>query len=122
VNLAANLVHSASAVADGIALRLAGSRMTYRELDAASARVADLVRDRAIRPGDRVGVMLPHVIGIRRRLLRRAAWWQRGRPDEPVTEGPGGRLLPARLRRPTGAFVWRGCTSMLIESPANNRA
>jgi long-chain acyl-CoA synthetase len=36
--------------------------MTYREFDAGSARVAGLVRDRGIRPGDRVGVMLPNVM------------------------------------------------------------
>ncbi len=62
MNLAANLVRAASAHADRVALRLGETRMTYREFDAASARVAGLVRDRGIRPGDRVGVMLPNVM------------------------------------------------------------
>lgn len=56
MNLAANLVRSASVYADRVALRLGETGMTYREFDAGSARVAGLVRDRGIRPGDRVGV------------------------------------------------------------------
>jgi long-chain acyl-CoA synthetase len=35
--------------------------MTYRELDEASARVAGLLRERGLKPGDRVGIMLPNV-------------------------------------------------------------
>jgi long-chain acyl-CoA synthetase len=62
MNVAANLVHSASAHADRVALRLDATRMTYRDFDAAVARVAGLLHDRGIRPGDRVGVMLPNVM------------------------------------------------------------
>jgi long-chain acyl-CoA synthetase len=35
--------------------------MTFNELDDASARIAGLVRDRGVRPGDRVAIMLPNV-------------------------------------------------------------
>jgi long-chain acyl-CoA synthetase len=61
VNLASNLVHSANTHADRVALRLGETGRTYRESVEDSARVAGLVRDRGIRPGDRVGVMLPNV-------------------------------------------------------------
>jgi long-chain acyl-CoA synthetase len=46
--------------ADRVALRLGEAATTYRELDEASARVAGLLWDRGIRPGDRAGVMLPN--------------------------------------------------------------
>ena len=35
--------------------------MTYAELDDATARVAGLLRERGLEPGDRVGIMLPNV-------------------------------------------------------------
>jgi long-chain acyl-CoA synthetase len=60
MSLASNLLSSASAHADRIALRLGEAVTTYRELDEASARVAGLLRDRGIGPGDRVGMMLPN--------------------------------------------------------------
>jgi hypothetical protein len=60
MSLSSNLLSSASAHADRIALRLGEAATTYRELDEASARVAGLLRDRGIRPDDRVGVMLPN--------------------------------------------------------------
>ena len=62
MSLSSNLLSSASASAhaDRIALRLGEAATTYRELDEASARVAGLLRDRGIRPDDRVGVMLPN--------------------------------------------------------------
>jgi long-chain acyl-CoA synthetase len=61
MNLASNLVRSTKAHADRVALRLGHSKTTYRELDEASARVAGLLRDRGLGPGDRVGIMLPNV-------------------------------------------------------------
>jgi long-chain acyl-CoA synthetase len=60
MSLASNLLSSASAHTDRIALRLGEAVTTYRELDEASARVAGLLRDRGIGPGDRVGMMLPN--------------------------------------------------------------
>src|SRR3954466_7288290 len=43
------------------ALKLDGATMSYEALDAASARVAGLLRAKGIGPGDRVGIMLPNV-------------------------------------------------------------
>jgi long-chain acyl-CoA synthetase len=109
VNLAADLVHSASAHADRVALRLGDTRVTYRELDAASERVAGLLRDRGIRPGDRVGVMLPNVMEFT------AVYYGVLRAGGVVV--PMNPLLKARevacYLRDSGArlaFVWHGCT------------
>jgi long-chain acyl-CoA synthetase len=60
MSLSSDLLHSASAHADRVALRLGEATTTYRELDHDSARVAGLLRDRGMQPGDRVGVMLPN--------------------------------------------------------------
>jgi long-chain acyl-CoA synthetase len=61
VNLAANLTASAEVFAGKTALRLDDCSFSYRAVDAASARVAGLLRQRGIGPGDRVGLMLPNV-------------------------------------------------------------
>ena len=60
-NLALNLTSTASAQGQRPALRLDDVVLSYAQLDDASARVAGLLRDRGVRPGDRVGVMLPNV-------------------------------------------------------------
>ena len=60
-NLALNLTSTASAQGQRPALRSDDVVLSYAELDDASARVAGLLRDRGVRPGDRVGVMLPNV-------------------------------------------------------------
>jgi long-chain acyl-CoA synthetase len=108
VNLAANLVDSAGTQADRVALRLEDIRVTYRELDGASARVAGLIRDRGIRPGDRVGVMLPNVIEFA------VVYYGVLRAGGVVV--PMNPLLKARevayYLRDSGArlaFVWQGC-------------
>lgn len=61
VNLASNLVDTAGAHADHVAVRVGETGITYRELDEASARVAGLLRERGVKPGDRVAIMLPNV-------------------------------------------------------------
>ncbi|MFF0431260.1 long-chain fatty acid--CoA ligase [Streptomyces sp. NPDC004327] len=60
-NLATFLLHSAAARGDRIAVRHDDSTLTYAELDEASARVAALLRDRGVRPGDRVALTMPNV-------------------------------------------------------------
>jgi long-chain acyl-CoA synthetase len=60
-NLAANLVNSAERDGQRIALKLDETEIPYASLDAASARVAGLLRDRGVQPGGRVGIMLPNV-------------------------------------------------------------
>ena len=61
MNLAANLTASAEVLGEKTALRLDELEMSYRALDLASARVAGLLRERGVEPGDRVGLMLPNV-------------------------------------------------------------
>jgi long-chain acyl-CoA synthetase len=60
-SLAVNLIETARRHPDGVALRLDEYEMPYAGLDAASARVAGLLVERGLQPGDRVGVMLPNV-------------------------------------------------------------
>jgi long-chain acyl-CoA synthetase len=60
-NLARNLIEAARRHPDKVALRLDGTEIPYTALDAASARLAGLLVARGLRPGDRVGVMLPNV-------------------------------------------------------------
>jgi len=61
MNLAANLTATAARDGARTALVLGDSELSYTELDAASASVAGTLRARGLRPGDRVGVMLPNV-------------------------------------------------------------
>jgi long-chain acyl-CoA synthetase len=60
-NLAGLLIHAAARSPERIAVKLDDLRLSYAELDEASARVAGLLRTKGMRPGDRVGVMLPNV-------------------------------------------------------------
>ena len=62
VNLASNVVRSAQTHADRAAQRLGDDTVSYRGLDQASARVAGLLQDRGVKPGDRVGIMLPNTL------------------------------------------------------------
>jgi long-chain acyl-CoA synthetase len=60
-SLAYNLIAAAERYPDRPALRIDEVVITYADLDEATARVAALLRDRGLEPGDRVGVMLPNV-------------------------------------------------------------
>jgi long-chain acyl-CoA synthetase len=61
-NLASIVSDSAGRDPDAVAVRLGDAEMTYGELDERSARVATLLGERGVEPGDRVGVMLPNVL------------------------------------------------------------
>ncbi len=61
-NLASIVTASAARDAAAPAVRLGGQTLTYGELDDRSARLATLLGERGVRPGDRVGVMLPNVL------------------------------------------------------------
>jgi long-chain acyl-CoA synthetase len=61
MNLASILTDSAQADPDHIALRLDDMEVSYGLLDEGSARIAALLADRGVEPGDRVGIMLPNV-------------------------------------------------------------
>jgi long-chain acyl-CoA synthetase len=60
-NLAALLTDSARRDPEAVALKLDDAELTYGMLDEGSARIAALLRDRGVEPGDRVGIMLPNV-------------------------------------------------------------
>jgi long-chain acyl-CoA synthetase len=60
-NLAELLTHTATRRPESTAVKLDDLELTYAGLDEASARVAGLLRAKGVRPGDRVGVMLPNV-------------------------------------------------------------
>ena len=60
-NLAHLVTESASRHAQRPALKLDDTVLTYAALDEAASRVAGLLKDRGLQPGDRVGVMLPNV-------------------------------------------------------------
>jgi long-chain acyl-CoA synthetase len=63
-NLASNLAETTRAHGDRAAVRVDDAVMTYRELDEASARVAGLLHERGLKPGDRVGIMMPNVAEV----------------------------------------------------------
>ena len=60
-NLAFNLINTAQEHPARPALRLEQELLRYAELDDATARLAGVLRQRGIEPGDRVGIMLPNV-------------------------------------------------------------
>jgi long-chain acyl-CoA synthetase len=60
-NLSLNLSQSAGRYAERPAIRMDDYLLTYAALDDAAARAAALLVDRGLRPGDRVGLMLPNV-------------------------------------------------------------
>jgi len=61
-NLADNLIRTTQDHATRPALRLGEDELlTYADLDDATARVAGLLREHGVEPGDRVGIMLPNV-------------------------------------------------------------
>ncbi len=61
LNLASLLTESAERTPDAPAIRLGELELSYGELDDRSARLATLLREKGLEPGDRVGVMLPNV-------------------------------------------------------------
>src|SRR5712691_5792627 len=63
-NLAQNLTDTTRIHAGRVAVRVDSAAMTYRALDEASARVAGLLHERGLKPGDRVGVMMPNVAEV----------------------------------------------------------
>jgi long-chain acyl-CoA synthetase len=61
MNLASILTASAERGPDSPAIRLGDVELSYAELDDRSARLATLLADKGLEPGDRVGIMLPNV-------------------------------------------------------------
>ena len=61
MNLATNLVRTAEEHPDNVAVRLDDATLSYAMLDGATQHVAGLLAEHGVRPGDRVGIMLPNV-------------------------------------------------------------
>jgi long-chain acyl-CoA synthetase len=61
MNLANNLDEAAQMYPDRPAIRLDETVITYAQLDDLSARAAGWLRELGIKPGDRVGIMLPNI-------------------------------------------------------------
>ena len=61
VNLADNLIRTAAKHADRSAVRLDDTTLTYSDLEDGARRVAALLSDKGVEPGDRVGLVLPNV-------------------------------------------------------------
>jgi long-chain acyl-CoA synthetase len=61
MNLAENLSRTAAASPEQVAVKLDDLALNYAVLDQAAQRVAGLLRERGLQPGDRVGLMLPNV-------------------------------------------------------------
>src|SRR5918994_6883656 len=60
-NLARILTEAAESNADGIAIKLDDTEVSYGALGEGSARMAGVLKQKGMQPGDRVGVMLPNV-------------------------------------------------------------
>jgi len=60
-NLFGLLAQSIESHPQRVAIRAGDRSLTYSQLDTLSAQAAELLRDAGVRPGDRVGVMLPNV-------------------------------------------------------------
>jgi long-chain acyl-CoA synthetase len=60
-NLAGILTDTAARVPDRTVLKLDDTRITYALLDAMSAKVAGVLRDRGIAPGERVALIMPNI-------------------------------------------------------------
>ena len=60
-NLSLTLREAAQMYPDRPAVRLDSTALTYAQLDDLSARAAGWLRERGLRPGDPVGIMLPNV-------------------------------------------------------------
>ena len=60
-NLSHNLTESAAMYGDQPAVRMDGEVLTYSALDRLASQLVTLLRDHGVRPGDRVGLMLPNV-------------------------------------------------------------
>jgi long-chain acyl-CoA synthetase len=61
MNLSDNLLRTAERFPDRAAVRLDDTVLSYRSLRDATGRMATLLTERGVRPGDRVAVMLPNV-------------------------------------------------------------
>ena len=60
-NLAGIVTETAERIPDAIAYKLDDTEINWQAVDEGSARVAGLLKEKGLEPGDRVGIMLPNV-------------------------------------------------------------
>jgi long-chain acyl-CoA synthetase len=95
VNPAAILLVSASRWPAKPVLRFDGVELSYRALDVASARVAGLLREEAIEPGERVALMVP--ANVPEFAILHYGILRAGGVVVPIDIGLGARGLASRL-------------------------
>ncbi len=61
MNLAQTILDAGREDPDHVAVKLDDTELTYQFLDGATAHLAGLLREHGVKPGDRVGIMLPNV-------------------------------------------------------------
>ncbi len=61
MNLAQTILDAGREDPDHIAVKLDDTEVSYAMLDGATAHMVGLLRERGVKPGDRVGIMLPNV-------------------------------------------------------------
>jgi long-chain acyl-CoA synthetase len=61
MNLAQTILDAGREDPDHVALKLDDTELTYKLLDGATAHMVGLLREHGVKPGDRVGIMLPNV-------------------------------------------------------------
>ena len=61
MNLAENLSATVAEHGDRVALKLDDAELAYKHLDAAACGVANMLAEKGVEAGDRVGIMLPNV-------------------------------------------------------------
>jgi acyl-coenzyme A synthetase/AMP-(fatty) acid ligase len=131
-DLACNLIRTLQRDAHSPALKLGDGTVTYAQLDDATVRIAGLLRQRGIEPGDRVGIMLPNVpqfaiayYGVLRAgaavvpmnvlLKEREVAFYLGDPEasssSPGTSSPRRRGRARRRRAPSAWWWWRRASS-----------
>jgi acyl-coenzyme A synthetase/AMP-(fatty) acid ligase len=85
MNLAQTVLDAGREDPDHIAVKLDDAEVSYKMLDGATAHMVGLLRERGVKPGDRVGIMLPNVPYFRG-------------ADERAAQKARGRLLPQGSR------------------------
>jgi long-chain acyl-CoA synthetase len=61
MNLAQTILDAGQEDPDHIAVKLDDAELSYKLLDGSTAHMVGLLRDHGVKPGDRVGIMLPNV-------------------------------------------------------------
>ena len=94
MNLADILADSAARDGDRVAIKLDDTELPYKHLDAAACGVANLLAEKGVEAGDRVGIMLPNVPYFPVCYYGDPPAGSGRRADERAAEEARGRLLP----------------------------